>query len=202
MQQMLAMYRQNFPVQLENEDFVVFRNDSARPYVSANSRACLYIGDFRKSAPLALALASKNFTLVQGDKTPSAGQYARVYEEGAAAFAPVGESAAVMLQGLEVSRLDHHHIVVKLAVPTHCVVIIAESYYPFWRAEVDGQSSNVLRVDCGLMGVEVSAGKHEIRLTYQPPRRYTIAIAVSAVALLVCLVGLVFGDRRKGGLPS
>lgn len=198
MQQMLGMYRQSFPVQLENEDFVVFRNDTARPFVSANTRACLYVGDFRKSAQLALALAANNFTLVHGHATPSQGQYARVYEEGVQAFAPVGGSVPLALQDVQVTRPNHERIWLKLAAPTNCVAIIAESYYPFWRAEVDGSPARVLRVDCGLMGVELPAGKHEVRLNYEHPRSYTVAAVISILALVVCLGCLALGYRRKG----
>ncbi len=64
---------------------------------------------------------------------------------------------------------------IQLTAPSACLAVIAESYYPFWHAEIDGQPAEVLRVSCGLMGVEVPAGSHTILLRYQPPRVYAMA---------------------------
>ena len=68
MQQALAAYRQAFPAATENEDFVVFRNDTAHPYVTAYARACLFDGDVRNSPRLALALGSRKWPLVHSEK--------------------------------------------------------------------------------------------------------------------------------------
>jgi uncharacterized membrane protein YfhO len=83
---------------------------------------------------------------------------------------------------------------IQLTAPSACLGVIAESYYPFWRAEIDGQSTEVLRVSCGLMGVQLPAGTHTILLRYQPPRVYALAAVVSIVAFLVGL-GLAVRNR-------
>src|SRR6266446_5949112 len=99
-QQILASYRQSYPVFVENEDFVVFRNDTARPYITAYGRACLYAGDVRKSAALALALSARNWPLVQA-KEPSVNavpnatvqKYEKTYGEDSSPFPPLNEAA-------------------------------------------------------------------------------------------------------------
>ncbi len=83
---------------------------------------------------------------------------------------------------------------IQLTAPSACLAVIAESYYPFWRAEIDGQPAKVVRVSCGLMGVPVPAGTHTILLRYQPPRAYAVAAVVSIVAFLVGL-GLAVRNR-------
>ena len=62
--------------------------------------------------------------------------------------------------------------------------MISESYYPFWHAEVDGKPTDVLRVSCALMGLNLPAGPHQIVLRYEPPRAYAVAGVVSLLALL------------------
>jgi hypothetical protein len=203
-QQILAAYRQSFPVFVENEDFVVFRNDTARPYITAYGRACLYKGDVRKSATLALALSAKNWPLVQAKETtasevPSATlqKYEKVYGEDSSPFPPVTESAPVPLGDVQLTRDNSEVIHIKLTAPSPCVAVIAESYYPFWRAEVDGQPTEVLQVSCGLMGLELPAGSHAIVLRYQPPRAYATAGAISVVTLLLGIGFTVFSGRRS-----
>src|SRR2546430_1205078 len=114
-QQILDAYRGSFPVFVENEDFVVFRNDTARSYITAFARACLYAGDVRKSAALALALSAKNWPLVQPKEAevqtwrPDDGnmrKYEKVYREDSSQFPPVNEGAPVALGDVQLTRED------------------------------------------------------------------------------------------------
>jgi uncharacterized membrane protein YfhO len=86
---------------------------------------------------------------------------------------------------------------IKLTAPAACLAVISESYYPFWRAEMDGQPVAVLQVSCGLMGVELPAGSHTITLRYQPPRVYAVAGVVSVATLLLGIGFTVFGGKRS-----
>ena len=98
-QQILGAYRQSFPIRLENEDFVVFRNDNARPYVSAFARACLFDGDVRESARLSLALSAHDWPLVENESNlPRLPQdmYEKVYQDGNAPLPPLRDGEAVV----------------------------------------------------------------------------------------------------------
>jgi hypothetical protein len=201
MQQVLDAYRKSFPVFTENEDFVVFRDDTARPYVTAYKRACLYAGDVHKSASIALALSAKNWPLVQAKEASpgevpadEAQKYEQVYGEDNSSFPPVNAGTPVSLENVQLTRENAQLVRIQLTAPSACLAVIAESYYPFWRAEIDGQPTEILRVSCGLMGVQVPAGAHTILLRYQPPRAYAVAAVVSIVAFLAGL-GLAVRNR-------
>ncbi|HXI83740.1 MAG TPA: hypothetical protein VNL17_06580 [Verrucomicrobiae bacterium] len=205
-QQILAMYRQSYPVFVENEDFVVFRNDTARAYITAYSRACLYAGDVRKSATLALALSARNWPLVQPKEAvvqtwrPDDGhieKYEKIYKEDSSPFPPVTESVPVSLSDIQLVRENSQLIRIHLTAPSSCLAVIAESYYPFWHAEMDGQPTEVLQVSCGVMGLELPAGTHTIALRYQPPRVYAVAGVVSLATLILGIGLTVFGGKRS-----
>jgi hypothetical protein len=187
MKQMLASYRQTFRVAIENEDFAVFRNDGAHPYVTGYARACLFDGDIRNSAQLALVLAALNLPLVHGSARGDAtAKYERVYRDGETPVAPLRNGETVSLADAQLVRQDAQRVHIHLNAPRDCLAVIAESYYPYWRAEIDNQPTEVLRVSCGLMGLNVPAGAHEIALCYEPPRAYTLAGVVSLLALIGC----------------
>lgn len=194
MQQVLDAYRQTLPVFNENEDFVIFRNDTARSYITAYARACLYAGDIRKSAALALALSAKNWPLVQAkaaraNDVPSDQQqnYEKVYGEDSPPFAPLTAGTPVTLENVELTRENSQLVHIQLTAPSACLAVISESYYPFWHAAIDGQPTEVLRVSCGLMGLNLPAGIHTIVLRYDPPKVYALAATVSLLTLLVGL---------------
>jgi hypothetical protein len=196
-QQLLGAYRQAFPVAHEDDDFAVFRNDTAHPYVSATTKLCLFTGDFRRSPQLALALSGKNYTLVHDG--PRQLHYERTYDDYSATFPPVPESAPLPLGDVQLTRENSQTVRIKLNAPQDCVAVIAESYYPFWHAAVDGKPTEVLRVNCALMGVPLPAGSHEIVLRYQPPRIYGLAGVVSALTLLT---GIFVAVRRTAACST
>jgi hypothetical protein len=191
----------NYAAVSTNEDFIVFRNDTARPYVTAYARACLYVGDVHKSAALALALSSKNWPLVQAKEVnpgevpvAEAQKYEEVYVEDSSPFPPANPGTPVSLENVQLTRENAQLVRIQFTAPSACLAVIAESYYPFWHAEIDGQPAEVLRVSCGLMGVQVPAGTHTMFLRYQPPQVYAVAAVVSVVAFFVGL-GLMVRKR-------
>ena len=191
----------NYTAISTNEDFIVFRNDTARPYITAYARACLYAGDVRQSANLALVLAAKNWPLVHAAQA-SVGElpvserdkYELVYGADAQQIPPADPGTAVALQNVQLTRENSQLVRIQLTAPSACVAVIAESYYPFWHAEIDGQPAEVLRVSCGLMGLHLPAGDHTIILRYRAPRVYAVAAVVSVTTLLLGL-GLAIRSR-------
>jgi len=221
--QLLAAYRRLFVVEREDEDFVLFRNPTARPYVSAYAKTYLYVGDVRGSPRLALALAARQFPLVHAPAAGAAGLapdrlrrleaiYVQpdqllqglpedlqtkvvVMQPNTPLPRPNAAAAPVMLEGVRLAREHAGLIRIALRTPAPCLVVVAESYYPYWRAEIDGRPSEVLRVSTGLMGLELAEGEHTILLHYEPPRIYTAAGFLSLLTLLGC-IALVWGRPR------
>jgi len=185
MQQILGAYRQSFTVVTENDDFVVFRNGDIRPYVSAFARACLYDGDIRDSARLALALQARNWPLVYGSRGANAVvNYETVYHDGNAS-PPLSNGEVVPIGDVQLVRENAERIRVRLIAPRPCLAVISESYYPFWHAELDGKPTRLWRVSCAVMGIDVPAGSHEILLRYEPPGVYALAGIISLITLIV-----------------
>ncbi len=121
----------------------------------------------------------------------------KLYGEDSSQFPPVNESAPVALSDVQLTRENSQVIRIQLTAPSACMAVIAESYYPFWHAEVDGQSAEVLQVSCGLMGLELPAGSHTIVLRYQPPRAYAMAGIISVGTLLLGIGFTVVGNKRS-----
>ena len=224
-QQVLAAYRQTYPVVLENDDFVIFRNEAAHAYVTGFGRACLFIGDIRATPQLALALAAKNWPLEHTTKnelpkipTDRLRQFERIYvrdtenldlrtipadlqprisivREGVAPLLPVSDGSVVTLNGTQLTRERPGIVRLRFTAPAACLAVIAESFYPFWKVEVDGLPVEVRRISCGLMGVSLDPGAHEVVLRYQPPIAYLVAAMVSVGLLLGCLGIIIFSAR-------
>jgi hypothetical protein len=76
------------------------------------------------------------------------------------------------------------------------LLVAAETYYPGWRAFVDGRPARVLKVDGMMRGVAVPRGRHEVVFEYSPSwLRSGGALAAAGLALLAALS---FRLRRDG----
>ncbi len=82
------------------------------------------------------------------------------------------------------------------------ILVLADSYYPGWRAYVDGRETKILRANLFFRAVTLSQGDHLVEFHYRP-LSFTIGLALS----LVTLCGLLFlGSKRtvfreRRGLP-
>jgi len=76
-------------------------------------------------------------------------------------------------------------------------VVLLDSFYPGWHAEVDGRERPIRAADLAFRAVAVTPGRHTVRFFYRPTS-VLAGGALSLAALLaigVCLIGL----RRRGG---
>jgi uncharacterized membrane protein YfhO len=82
-------------------------------------------------------------------------------------------------------------------VSTHapCVLVISEQYYPWWRATLDNASVSVSLVNYAMVGVQIPAGIHRVRLSIRPTSLWAGA-AISAASALAWF-GLVASAFRR-----
>jgi uncharacterized membrane protein YfhO len=80
------------------------------------------------------------------------------------------------------------------------MVILGETWFPGWKATIDGQPAGIWQVDAALRGVVVPPGFHRIEMLYRPP---SVIIGAAMTALgTILLVGQVVNLRRIGNPPS
>jgi hypothetical protein len=95
------------------------------------------------------------------------------------------------------SVLDYENRRVLCAVEakTNGHLVLLDSYYPGWKAYLDGKPVEVFRANYAFRAVAVPAGKHYVEFQYQPLSFY-LGCIVSCTTLLAagCLV---FGLRRS-----
>jgi len=73
--------------------------------------------------------------------------------------------------------------------------VLSETAYPGWRAYVDGQPADLLRVDYDLRGVLVSPGEHQVTFVYRP-WSVMIGLLVSLITAALLAAFVVVRYRR------
>jgi len=99
-------------------------------------------------------------------------------------------TAHVSQQHFSANRID---LVVETPDPT--ILVVAQAYFPAWRALVDGQPKPVWCANHAFQAVEVPAGTHQVILAYKD-RAFGWGLLVSVVTLL-CLGGLVLNGHSE-----
>lgn len=80
----------------------------------------------------------------------------------------------------QASRID-----VKTESAAPSLLVLSENHYPGWRASVDGQPVELLRVNYNQRGVALSEGKHVVTFVYRP-----FSLLAGLVVSLVTLAAL------------
>ena len=116
-------------------------------------------------------------------------------EAGAPAAAGGGALAAVAL------RYRPNAVTISVDAPAAGYLVLADTYYPGWKATVDGKPSVIQRANFAFRAVAVPAGSHTVDFQYAP-LSFTVGQAVSGVALAGILAGLVLCRRRRESNPE
>jgi hypothetical protein len=100
-----------------------------------------------------------------------------------------------------ITRYDAGHIAMDLSAPAPAgsALVVAENYFPGWRATVNGQPAPVVRADYNLIGVPLPTGASRISLDFTDAA-YQKGKVVTLLALLVALAlvgGGALMERRQ-----
>jgi uncharacterized membrane protein YfhO len=79
------------------------------------------------------------------------------------------------------------------------LLVLSEIWYPAWKATLDGNNTEILRVNYSLRGILVPQGKHTITLRYDSDA-FRQGAWISLVTLLLSTLGIIglFLLRTKG----
>ncbi len=97
---------------------------------------------------------------------------------------PVGGRVEWLERGTDRVRLE-------VEADRDAVLVLSETDYPGWQAEVDGSPAEILRADLAFRAVVLRAGKHAVEFRYRPPwlGKGILASTLSLAAALA--IGLV-----------
>jgi hypothetical protein len=85
------------------------------------------------------------------------------------------------------SEFGNQRISIQTETPAPCLAVISQTYYPTWKAYIDGEPAKLWRANYAFQAVEVPAGKHQIQLRYED-RTFLLGALLSVTGLAACVV--------------
>lgn len=93
-------------------------------------------------------------------------------------------TAAVVITDYQLNRVR-----LTADLPQAGFVVLADNYYPGWRATVNGEETAVYRANSILRAIYLPAGRHEIDFYFRP-LDFILGGIVSALSLFVCCLAI------------
>jgi hypothetical protein len=159
----------------------LYENPAAMPraYLAYRTRRAAGVSDF--AALLGRGFDARATTVVEGDAEPL---------DGPPEIRPV-----------EVTRERPERLHLDADAEHPAVLVVADAWYPGWRAWVDGAESPVLPVNGVFRGVAVGPGRHRVEMRFVP-WTFRVGGTTSAVAACVLLILAAPWPGRRGRRPS
>jgi len=173
---------------------LVHRGPDARVYRNAREQPRAAVVDAQQVAPddeaALTAMAAPGFridgTVVTERAISGLAQVRRT--PGQAARPPAGHA--------RITEVEPDRLTVRARADRTGMLVVSDAWAPGWKAEVDGRSADVQRVNYVMRGVRVGAGDHEVVLRYQP-WSWRIGWIVSLASLLALVAALGLTWRRR-----
>jgi len=95
---------------------------------------------------------------------------------------------------VDVEKYAGSEVILKTSAPNAAYLVLADSYFPGWIAQVDGEDSPIYRADGNFRAVLVPQGEHTVRFKYSPIsfRVGSVLTLLAVIAVLLALVALVW----------
>lgn len=94
---------------------------------------------------------------------------------------------------------EPRHLVIEAELTEPSLVVIADTWYPGWRASAGGEDLPILRVHHALRGVWLDAGSQRLELRYRP-RSFSLGLALAGLGALGLLALLLWPGA--GAVPG
>jgi uncharacterized membrane protein YfhO len=96
---------------------------------------------------------------------------------------------------VQIESFAAERIVLKVEAEAPAWVVVAQNYYPAWKARVDDRAAPIRRANYTFQAVEVPAGKHTVTLQYED-KVFRLGLAISLATIAGCVFLLVRGGKR------
>ena len=82
--------------------------------------------------------------------------------------------------------VQEHSLRAEVEAAAPSLVVIAQAFYPAWRAFVDGKPARLWRANYAFQAVEVGAGNHHIEIVYED-RAFRLGALISVLGIGLCV---------------
>ncbi len=87
----------------------------------------------------------------------------------------------------QVLRYEPNKIEIEIVAQSSAYLVISDTFYPGWKAKLDGESQPILLSNYAFRSLQIPAGKHHLTMSYEP-KSLKIGCLISLAAVFVLLI--------------
>ena len=96
----------------------------------------------------------------------------------------------------KIQRYENKRVTIATSADNEGILVLADSYYPGWKAFVDGREEVIRRANLFFRAIPLPAGNHTVEFRYEP-RSFTVGLAISVATLVALVVVTLFAFRKR-----
>jgi hypothetical protein len=83
--------------------------------------------------------------------------------------------------------------IIRTNTDANSILVVTDSFYPGWKAFLDGEEVKIYRANFAFRAVSLPAGEHKVRFIYDPPTfRLGLFISLATLVIILAELGAVF----------
>ncbi|MBI5237564.1 MAG: YfhO family protein [Deltaproteobacteria bacterium] len=98
---------------------------------------------------------------------------------------------------VDVKEYRMNSVRLKVKCPERSLLVASESYYPGWKAYVDGAERRILKANYALRALPIEAGEHEVLFAYSPLSFRVGAYTSAGSLFILTAAGIIFYVRNR-----
>ena len=111
---------------------------------------------------------------------------------------PLAVSTMTFSGKVDIRRYENNAVTIATAGNDDSILVLADSFYPGWKAYVDGIDTAIVRANHFYRAVHLSRGNHHVEFRYEPRSiRIGAMISLSTVFLVAVVSVILFLTQRK-----
>lgn len=103
-------------------------------------------------------------------------------------FTSLGDSEKEVPQ---VNRISNSQVSIRTSNSQDGFLVLTDTFYPGWKAYIDGNETQIFRTNFSFRGVQVPKGIHQVNFVYRP-----LSLPVGALLSVLSLVVLLFANLK------
>lgn len=172
------------------------------PATASNDSRWKHLADVGPVAIFENARALPRAWLVSGEHVASEQQQLTIIRSGnisaTTKWDPVAEALVERTTGIsfptdktlrgtaKITRHEPNRVEIATESDAPALLVLADNFYPGWRAEIDGHASPIARVNYNQRGVALTGGRHRVLFSYRSTS-VLLGLLVSGISLVLLL---------------
>jgi len=96
---------------------------------------------------------------------------------------------------VEIVHYSNNEVQLNVSTAGSGVLVLSDTYFPGWKAELDGTEVPILKANLCMRAVVVPPGRHDLRFAFRP-RSFTVALLITGASMVMFIAAVVVLRKR------